>query len=163
MVTQDRTDDALFSSLYPGLRRFAAVTAPSDLDPDDLLQEALAQTLRRQPLHALDHPAAYLRRTMVNLASNHRRSQARRRQADHRMEAVGVEQARYPSDLDDLDRLGPDERAALYLAEVERVPFREIAEALGCSEAAARARASRARRRLRDALAAETKEQQGHG
>ena len=31
----------IVDDLYPSLRRFAAVAAPSDLDPDDLLQEAM--------------------------------------------------------------------------------------------------------------------------
>ena len=62
-------DDQLFARLYPSLRRFAAVVAPREIDPDDLLQEATARALRRGPLGRLDHPEAYLRRTMVNLAS----------------------------------------------------------------------------------------------
>lgn len=56
--------------LYPSLRRFAAVTAPFDLDPDDLLQEALVKVLGRRALSDLDHPAAYLQRTMINLAAS---------------------------------------------------------------------------------------------
>ena len=40
-------DGALFARLYPGLRRFAAVCGSFDTDPDDLVQEAVARTLRR--------------------------------------------------------------------------------------------------------------------
>jgi DNA-directed RNA polymerase specialized sigma24 family protein len=54
----------------------------------------------------------------------------------------------YPSDLADLYRLSPKERAALYLHEVEGYRFAEIASMLGCSEAAAKKAGSRARRRL---------------
>lgn len=153
-------DGALFAALYPSLRRFAAVTAPSDVEPDDLLQEAVARTLRRGPLHRLDDPGAYLRRTMVNLASNHRRSWARRRQAESGMDPATAVSASYPSDLADLDHLNPQSRAVLYLAEVEGMSFADIAQVIGCREATARAKASRARRTLRTSL---SKEEHDHG
>ena len=151
---QDDLDGALFAELYPKLRRFAAVVAPLDLDPDDLLQEAVAQALRAGPLTWLDHPTAYLRRTMTNLAANHNRSRGRARRADLRLitEAASPATETYPSDLAELDRLAPDDRAVLFLADVERLPLAEVAATLGIRPAAARARASRARRRLRDAL-----------
>ena len=77
----DTTDDEIFRALYPQLRRFAAVVAPIEEEPDDLLQDALVETLRRHRLADLASPQAYLRRTMVNLASNHRRRLAARRRA----------------------------------------------------------------------------------
>src|SRR5688500_5746114 len=93
-------DAKLFEQLYPSLRRFAAVTGGGDTDPDDLVQEAVAQTLRRQSLSSLDHPAAYLRQAIVHLASNRRRSLARGRlalgQLSKRDEARPAE---YASDL----------------------------------------------------------------
>lgn len=147
-------DDQLFTELYPRLRRFAAVVAPLDLDPDDLLQEAVARALRGGPLARLDHPLAYLRRTMVNLASNHNRSRGRERRAHLRLAPDGLDAVgeTYPSDLAELERVGPEDRAVLFLADVERLPLDEVAAALGIRPAAARARASRARSRLRSAL-----------
>src|SRR5579871_4146878 len=39
-------DDAeVFAAVYPGLRRFAAVVASTTVDPDDLVQEAVARAL----------------------------------------------------------------------------------------------------------------------
>jgi RNA polymerase sigma-70 factor (ECF subfamily) len=58
-------------------------------------------------------------------------------------------EADYPSDLADLDALAPDERALLYLVDVEGWTFADAAVVAGCSPAAARQRASRARRQLR--------------
>lgn len=147
----------VIDELYPSLRRFAAVTAPPDLEPDDLLQEALVKVLRKRALGELDHPAAYLQRTMVNLAASHSRSMGARRRALQRAAASRDLQAdpAYPSDLAELHALPPMERAALYLAEVERYRFEEIGRMLGCSEAAARKSASRGRLRLRLALATE--------
>mgnify|MGYP001769597047 CR=1 FL=1 len=51
-----RTDPGeweIIDDLYPVLRRFAAVAAPADMEPDDLLQAALVHVLRR---HALKRP-----------------------------------------------------------------------------------------------------------
>jgi RNA polymerase sigma factor (sigma-70 family) len=147
-------DQHLFTELYPALRRFAAVVAPDDLDPDDLLQEAVARTLRGGPLHRLDAPGAYLRTAMANLASNHDRSRGRERRAHLRVAASIEDDQRpsYPSDLDDLSSLTPADRAVLYLAEVERLPLDEVARIVGTSTTNVRARASRARRRLARAL-----------
>jgi RNA polymerase sigma-70 factor (ECF subfamily) len=147
----------IVDELYDGLRRFAAVTAPADLEPDDLLQEALVQVLRRHALSELDHPGAYLKRTMVNLAASHSRSMGRWRRLLPRIGGSQQEGSSpdYPSDLAELYRLPPRERAALYLAEVEGYHFSEIGPLLGCSEAAARKSASRARAHLRLALATE--------
>jgi DNA-directed RNA polymerase specialized sigma24 family protein len=69
-------ESQLFEQLYPPLRRFAAVVAPREVDPDDLLQEAAARVLTKHRLTELNQPGVYLRRTMVNLASNHRRHHA---------------------------------------------------------------------------------------
>jgi RNA polymerase sigma-70 factor (ECF subfamily) len=149
-------DEEVFRPLYQGLRRFAAVVAPMDVEPEDLLQDSLVQTLRRHNLSDLDNPAAYLRRAMVNLASNHKRRWFTRRSAMRSFEASMSQQVEaYPSDLSDLEWLTPRQRAVLYLAEVEGYPFAEVAELVGCSEPAARMAASRGRKRLRQALTGE--------
>ena len=143
-------DSALFASLYPSLRQFAAVTGSVDVEPDDLVQEAVARTLRRHRLVELDDAGAYLRRAIVNLASNRRRSMARWRRAIARLEPVDEAQhAEYGSDLSDLLRLEPDARALLFMVEVEGHSYAEAGVVLGINEQAARARAARARRRLR--------------
>lgn len=152
-ATESATDDALFRDIYPPLRRFAAVIAPPEVAPDDLVQEAVARALRKGPLIELDFPQAYLRRTIANLASNRRRSWSRQRAADARRGPVELTAVPdYPSDLADLTALSARERGALYLHEVEGCPFAEVAQQLGCSEAAARKAASRGRQRLAQLL-----------
>lgn len=146
-------DSTVFRALYPRLRRLAAVAGPAEADPDDLVQEALVRTLRTARLKDLDDPAAYLRRAIVNLAANERRRLGRQRRALARVAPASEEgPVAYPSDVVDLLRLAPVARAVLYLSEVERMPFAEVGEAVGLSEEAARAQASRARRRLRRLL-----------
>ena len=115
----------IVEALYASLRRFAAVVAPADLEPDDLLQEALVSVLRRHSLSDLDHPAAYMRKTILNAARLHNRGRGRWRKAmtTYAASATGFTSPGYPSDLDELLRLPPRERAALYLHEVEGYRF----------------------------------------
>lgn len=155
-VSQLAEESRLFAELYDSLRRFAAVVGPIEVDPDDLLQDAMARVLRRQRLTELDQPGAYLRRTIVNLAANQRRHFARVRRALARLGAgSGLARDVYPSDLTELLRLPPRERAVLYLSEVEAYRYAEIGQMMGCTEVAARKRALRARQRLHAALVGE--------
>jgi len=145
-------DGEIFASLYPSLRRYAAIIGSRSDNPDDLVQEAVARTLTTTSLAQLSSPGAYLRRTISNLVINGARSDATRRSRSHMV--LGDVECRdsYPSDLDVLELLDPIERGAVYLADVERRPFGEVAEILGCSPVAARLRASRGRRRLRESI-----------
>lgn len=135
--------------LYPPLQRFAAVVAPPDIDPEDLVQEAFLRVIRRGSLSDLEHPNAYLRKTICNLASNSRRRFSRQRRALERLGTSHFDPPQYPSDLDDLLRLRPAARAVLYLREVEGRTHGEIAAMLGKSEVGVRSIASRAQRQLR--------------
>jgi RNA polymerase sigma-70 factor (ECF subfamily) len=137
--------------LYVPLRRFAAAVGPSEIDPDDLVQEALVGALTRRGLDEYDDLGAYLRRSIVSISANHRRSFDRRRRAITRL-GGGLDDGpppAYPSDVADLAVLSPRARAVLWLVDVEGRSYREVAELLGGTEEAHRARASRARAQLR--------------
>lgn len=155
MQQRDGGDDRIFRELYLRLRRFASVVGPVEEDPDDLVQEALARTLRKRRLGDLDNPERYLQTVMVRLASNQRRALGYRRRLLRRLEVQAPIQESGPSDLADLLRLPPEVRAVLYLVEVEGWTFSAAAEVAGCSEEAARARASRGLRQLRVQLGEE--------
>ena len=143
----------LIEMLYGPLRRFAAAVGPADVEPDDLVQEALFLALRRRSLSAYENAEG---QTILNLSRNHRRSLARRGKSLPRLVAsVAAPPPSYPSDLAELLRLPAEVRAVLYLADVEGYSFPEIAATLRCSPAVARARASRGRRRLRSELGME--------
>jgi RNA polymerase sigma factor (sigma-70 family) len=147
------TDEELFVALYPSLRRFAAVVGSTDVHPDDLVQEALARRLALGPLVELEDAGQYLRRAIVNLAANRRRTLRRAARANEllaRREETAA--ASYPSDLADLGRLSPRERGALYLHHVEGWSYAEVGAQLGCSEDAARQAATRGRKRLRSTM-----------
>ncbi|HEX9683208.1 MAG TPA: sigma-70 family RNA polymerase sigma factor [Acidimicrobiales bacterium] len=136
--------------LYEPLRRFAGAVGPPEIEPDDLVQEALVGALRRRPLGEYDDLGAYLRRSIVSLSTDHRRRFGRRRRVMSRLgPAEHSSTPTYPSDVAELAALPSDQRAVLYLGDVEGYPAPEIARMLGISADAVRARASRARRRLR--------------
>jgi RNA polymerase sigma factor (sigma-70 family) len=151
----DEGEREIIEALYKPLRRYAGVVGSVDVDPDDLVQEAFLRVLRRGPLSGLSNPGAYLRRTIVNIASNERRRLGRLRGVLPRL-VVDEETEVVPlSDVSDLLALAPRARAVLFLSAVEGYSYEEIGGAVGCSEAAARKIASRARRKLRTLMTAE--------
>ena len=136
-------------SLYGPLRKFAAVVASSDVDPDDLVHDAFANVMRTRRLGEIEFPEAYLRRAILNGARNDRRNRWRLRSLLARLAARESVAVSYQSDLADLERLSPQARAVLYLKVVEGYADAEIAAMLGITEEAARARASRSATQLR--------------
>ena len=145
-------DAAIFAEISRDLRRFAAVVRPADVDPEDLVQEALARTLRHGPLARLDDPGAYLARTVANLASDHRRSWGRRRRRQDLLGRPTPTTDAYPSDLDELLAVPPGERAVLWLVVVEGRSHGEVADHLHITPGASRTRLTRALARLRVAI-----------
>jgi RNA polymerase sigma factor (sigma-70 family) len=149
-MARTREDDgAIFADLYPALRRFAGAIRPPGTDADDLVQEALARTLAARSLSGIENPLGYLRTVIVRVASNAARGARRSEAREHNDASSGDVVDVYPSDLDDLMRTAPKARAVLFLTIVESWTYREAAEIVGCSEAAARQLASRAMRELR--------------
>jgi RNA polymerase sigma-70 factor (ECF subfamily) len=142
--------------LYEPLRRYAAVVGSWDVEPDDLVQEAFVRLLRTPAGHVQD-TKAYLRRTIANLATDERRRSRRAVAAMQRLEPVGAAVDEYPSSLSDLMQLDGRTRGLLYLVEVEGLPIRDAAAAVGTTATAARMTLTRARRRLRGAMDEESK------
>jgi DNA-directed RNA polymerase specialized sigma24 family protein len=140
---------------YESLRRFAAVIGRWDVDPDDLVQEAFAKVLARDPGGIRDL-GPYLRRMVVNLATDERRRFGRAASAAPMLATDGASVDAYPSDLADLLALAPRVRALLYMVEVEGQPIAPAADAVGMSNANARVALLRARRRLRAELSKES-------
>ncbi|QXC62897.1 hypothetical protein KSP35_08990 [Aquihabitans sp. G128] len=138
-MTDDDAEAHLFRELYPPLRRFAAVVAPLDVDPDDLVHEALVRTLDAQRLGELDHPLVDLRRSTLAIAGRLDRPSAAPRSGASSPSTSPVAA---------LDRADASDRAAVYLADVEGLPAGQVGAALGIRPTAARVVVRRARRRL---------------
>ena len=156
-TVEDRWSAADLEALraqYEPLRRFAAVIGRWDVEPDDLVQEAFAKVLTRQPAQIRDL-GPYLRRMVVNLATDERRRFGRASDAAPKIATDGASTDTYPSDLSDLLGLPPRVRALLYMVEVEGQPIASAAEAVGMSSGNARVALLRARRRLRAELSKE--------
>lgn len=137
-------------SVYPSLRRFAAVVGSADMSPDDLVHDAIVSGLRSGGLGRADDLGAYLRRSIVNCASNERRRLGRHRSAVGRQRSGAAADAwdSYPSDLAHLVALPATSRAVLFLYYVEGRSFEEIAGLLAMRSDAVRQVAHRARRQL---------------
>ena len=146
-------EDVCFAAVYPSLRRRASVVRPVDVDADDLVQEAVMSSARVEASGRVStmSAGAHLRAAIINIARNQYRARDRRQRIAARQPrpVEGVADV-YPSDLDELRRIKPEDRAILYLSLIEGHSYSEIGAAtLGCSEDTARARASRAVRKLR--------------
>lgn len=154
---RNQSDAEIVTSLYLELRRFAAVAAPWDFDPDDVLHGVLVNVLGKQPLNRADDPGAYLRRAILNYVNSELRKRRTRRLTVDLIKPppTAADPNVYPSDLDDLMHLRPTERTVLYLHDVEGSPFDEVGATIGISAANARMVASRARKKLREAFSQE--------
>lgn len=149
-------DARIVEELYQGLRRFAAVVAPWELDPDDVLHATLLNVMRSRRLVELDDPAAYIRRAIVNqVKSRFRRARTQRLVLEKLAFDPSHNERGYPSDLSDLLGLAPVERAVLYLHDIEGFSFDEVASMVGANGGSVRMTATRARRKLRRLLAEE--------
>jgi DNA-directed RNA polymerase specialized sigma24 family protein len=139
--TESGDDETVFRNMYPALRRFAAVVAPPEEDPEDLVQEALVRTLHRRRLIELEDPERYLQTVILRVAANRKRSLGYGRRLLRRLRPPEGVDVVYPSEVSDLLRLSPDVRGILYLVEVEGWSYRDAATVAGCSVEAARGRA----------------------
>ena len=131
-------------------------------DAEDICQETLLKALRRQePFESEEHERAWVLRVAMNACKDMlRRSRLRSlvsledapELVAPRVQSEAPEQGRMACALDAVMRLPASLRIAIYLRYYEEYEVRDIARALGCTEAAVAARLSRGRRRLRGML-----------
>jgi RNA polymerase sigma-70 factor (ECF subfamily) len=131
---------------------------------EDLAQEACGIAHRRwSDVSGYDRPESFVRRTMVNLASNERRRRGREARAVRRLEGLASSvEDRLPPDgavWSEVAALPVQQRAAIALRYLHDLPAADIAVALDCSEATVRVHLHRAHRRLAERLGVETKEE----
>jgi RNA polymerase sigma-70 factor (sigma-E family) len=156
---QDRTDPLL---------RAAYLLAGDLAEAEDLVQETLLRVARRwYKVAAMEQPAAYARRVLVNLVIDHARQRARRNSelaapagglseradstAERALQAVDM----HTLLLTALAGLPPRQRAVIVLRYWQDLPEAEVAAMLGCSAGTVKSTASRGLARLREAIGAE--------
>src|SRR5580698_4179626 len=132
-------------------------------DAEDLVQETFLRVARRwDQVRSMDHPTAYARRILINLALRDADRRTRHK-AELAPPPAGIEAdqdaARALREVDDLAefrwalaQLPARQRAVLVLRYWEDLPVAEVANVLGCSAATVTSTASRAAARLAQAL-----------
>lgn len=128
----------------------------------DSLQDALTHIWQhRSQLKSHPNPSAWMMRIALNAAYDRMRlrkvSRAELLPAEIESRApsassIAERQEMKTRLLAEIARLSPKQAQALLLRLVEGLPFKDIGEALGCSEATARVHAQRGRELLRDRL-----------
>ena len=129
---------------------------------NDSLQDALTNIWKhRCQLESHPNPAAWMLRIALNAAYDRLRlrkaTRAELLTAEIESPAPSVSSIIEQRDmkrtlLAEIARLSPMQAEAMLLRLVEDLPFKDIAEALGCSETTARVHVQRGRERLRDRL-----------
>jgi RNA polymerase sigma-70 factor (sigma-E family) len=129
-------------------------------EAEDLVQETFLQVARRwRRVAVMDHPVAYARQILINLAVDgarrRSRQQAELQPAGSQPELPDEGAARALRQIDDLAefrwalaRLAPRERTVLVLRYWADLPVAEVAGILGCSEGTVKSTASRGAARL---------------
>jgi RNA polymerase sigma-70 factor (sigma-E family) len=148
------------------LLRTAHLVAGNLPEAEDLVQETLLRVARHWPrVRAMEHPAAYARKILVNAALDGAAQRARR---TGELTAAGSAGTRDPvdnraeRDLLDVDTqqellgalatLTARQRAIIVLRYWEDLPEAEVAEILGCSTGTVKSTASRGLARLRTVI-----------
>ena len=128
---------------------------------EDLVAETFIVVWRRfDELPRRDEELFWLYGIAGRVLANLRRTQQRSMRLESRLafeRELGQELPRYSLEdvealMEALGSLSPDEREIIQLAYWEKLSYREMGVALGCSEKAAGIRLSRARRELRERL-----------
>ena len=153
-----------FEPLRALLLRHAYRMLGEHADAEDAVQDAFVRWDAARSATAIADDAAYLRATVTRLCIDRLRSARARREVyvgpwlpEPLIDAPGDDPAAAAALADDvsfalllaLERLSALERAAFLLHDVMDVPFAEVAAALGRSEDAVKALASRARAHVR--------------
>ncbi len=142
--------DAVYAALWTPIARFAHLVTGSKSVGEDLAQEAFLGLYKH--FDRVEHPQAYLRRSIVNAATKYRRRALR--------EAGTLTEAREPVQLPPevdhgwalIARLPPRQRAVLVLRFYNDLPEAEIAQLLGCRPGTVKSLCARALDRLRKDL-----------
>jgi len=166
-VQRARTDFEQFvNGSSDALLRTAYLVVWDPAEAEDLVQDCLLAVARRWPrVRRMDHPHAYARRVLINLALDGAQRRTRRRlelvtdgtsamndvadeSSARRLHAVGVRAELIQA----LGTLPPRQRAVLVLRYFEDLSEAQAAELLGCSVGTVKSTASRALTRLQSTL-----------
>jgi RNA polymerase sigma factor (sigma-70 family) len=138
--------DEFFANAWPWASRLAAFLTQDTAAGEDIAQDVL--TTMSQRWNTTDHPAAYLRASLVNASKNwHRRGQTMR---DALPLLAASDQLDFQADElgDAIARLPFRQRAVIVMRYHADLSESEIADALGCRRGTVKSLASRALKAL---------------
>jgi RNA polymerase sigma-70 factor (sigma-E family) len=150
--------DRFVADSTDGLLRTAYLIVWDLPEAEDLVQETLFKVARRWPKASrMEHPAAYARRILVNLALDGSLKRSRRRAELNAARPIHPAVPAAPLDTHDelhaaLVALPPRQRAVLVLRYFLDLPEAEVAAALQCSLGTVKSTASRGLARLEQTL-----------
>jgi len=150
--------DRFVAESTEGLLRTAYLIVWDLHEAEDLVQEAFVKVARRWPkVSGMDHPAAYARRVLVNLALRESSKRSRRRAELSEPRPSDPSAPAMPLGNHDelhaaLVALPPRQRAVLVLRYFLDLPEAEVAAALQCSLGTVKSTASRGLARLEQTL-----------
>ena len=145
----DYSPDAVVRRYADTVYRLAYARTGSKADADDVFQEVFLRYVQKKPeINSEEHLKAWLIRVTVN-CSRKLMSSFWNKHTEGLNEAMIFDGVREYDLYYELMRLKPREREVIHLYYYESMKTEEIARALGVSEAAVRARLSRARKALR--------------
>jgi RNA polymerase sigma-70 factor (sigma-E family) len=160
--TRDGFEQFVASST-DGLLRTAYLIVSDLAEAEDVVQESLFQVARRWPrVSRMDHPVAYARRLVVNLAIDRSKRHARElaelngHAPEDRADEASANAFRALDARSELlwalAKLPPRQRAVLVLRYFADLPEAEVAELLDCSLGTVKSTASRGLARLESSL-----------
>lgn len=145
----------LYAAHAPDAARLAYLLTGDRALAEDLVQEAFVRLFGRfRDLRDRDAFAAYLRRTVVNLAKSHfRRKRVERSYLERNpTQEMTVDPAETDEMWIRLQALQPRQRAAIVLRYYEDLSERQTADVLGCAVGTVKSLVSRGLERLRTDL-----------
>jgi RNA polymerase sigma-70 factor (ECF subfamily) len=151
-VTAGPDIEEVFKRLEPVLLTYAYRLVRNLEDARDLVQDAFVR-IHREPA-AVSNPRAWLYRVVHNLAVNHLRSAAYRKEAAHQwsLRSTGPDD----SELISLERIVHElpeaQRQAVILKYFQRLSYDEVAEILGCPVGTVKSHVWRGLRRIRETI-----------
>ena len=167
MSRADRQFDAFVTTNLDGLVRTAYLIVWDEHEAEDLVQECLFRVARRWTrISRMQHPLAYARRVLVNVALDDAKRRSRRGAeldgATGAIDAMVRGPAAETPAIDRLDTraelvsalaaLGPRQRAVLVLRYFLDLTEADTAQALGCSVGTVKSSSAKALARLRQSL-----------
>ena len=139
----------MYRQLWPGLVRLARLLTGSQALAEDLAQDAFLGLLRAS---AVQHPEAYLRRSIVNLATNNGRRARREREHLATLTETAISEPTVDGLWPLVVKLPPRQRAAVVLRYYLDLSEAQSAEAMGCRPGTVKSHLHKAMTHLRTEL-----------